>query len=60
MVVSDGEALIVDPARFVDHYIEAAKEKGAVITHIVDSHLHADHISGGKILAEKPAQATSL
>ncbi|BCB05404.1 MBL fold metallo-hydrolase [Bacillus sp. KH172YL63] len=53
MVVSDGEALIVDPARFVDHYIEAAKEKGAVITHIVDSHLHADHISGGKILAEK-------
>lgn len=53
MVVSDDEALIVDPARFVDEYIEAAKEDGAKITHIVDSHLHADHISGGKELADK-------
>ncbi|MCQ6276338.1 MBL fold metallo-hydrolase [Bacillus sp. V3B] len=53
MVVSDDEALIVDPARFVDEYIEAAKEEGAKITHIVDSHLHADHISGGKELADK-------
>lgn len=52
MVVSEDEALIVDPARFVDEYIEAAKEEGATITHIVDSHLHADHISGGKELAE--------
>ncbi|WP_064094163.1 MBL fold metallo-hydrolase [Rossellomorea aquimaris] len=53
MVVSDGEALIVDPARFVDEYIDAAKAEGAKITHIVDSHLHADHISGGKDLADQ-------
>lgn len=53
MVVSDGEALIVDPARFIDQYESAAKEAGAKITHIVDSHLHADHISGGKELAAK-------
>lgn len=53
MVVSEDEALIVDAARFVDQYIEAAKQEGAKITHIVDSHLHADHISGGKMLAEK-------
>lgn len=52
MVVSGDEALIVDPARFVDEYIKAAKEEGATITHIVDSHLHADHISGGKELAD--------
>lgn len=52
MVVSDDEALIVDPARFVDQYMEAAKAEGAKITHIVDSHLHADHISGGKELAD--------
>ncbi|WP_425388501.1 MBL fold metallo-hydrolase [Bacillus solimangrovi] len=52
MVVSDGEALIVDPSRFTTEYIEAAREEGATITHIVDSHLHADHISGGKELAE--------
>jgi len=53
MVVSEDEALIVDPARFVEEYIEAAKEEGAAITHIVDSHLHADHISGGKELADE-------
>ena len=53
MVVSDGEALIVDPARFIEQYEWAANESGAKITHIVDSHLHADHISGGKALADK-------
>ncbi|MDV2883674.1 MBL fold metallo-hydrolase [Alkalihalophilus pseudofirmus] len=53
MVVSNGDALIVDPSRFVEEYKEAAAELGAKITHIVDSHLHADHISGGKILAEQ-------
>ncbi|WP_096200536.1 MBL fold metallo-hydrolase [Bacillus sp. FJAT-45350] len=53
MVVSDGEALLVDPARFVYEYINAAKEDGATISHIVDSHLHADHISGGKEIADQ-------
>ncbi|EKN63508.1 MBL fold metallo-hydrolase [Schinkia azotoformans] len=52
MVVSDGEALIVDPARFVEQYEAAALEAGAKVKHIVDSHLHADHISGGKMLAD--------
>ncbi|QHE51247.1 MBL fold metallo-hydrolase [Pontibacillus sp. HMF3514] len=60
MVVSEDEALIVDPARFVDEYIEAAKEEGATITHIVDSHLHADHISGGKELADATGGAYYL
>ncbi|WP_458414238.1 MBL fold metallo-hydrolase [Schinkia sp. CFF1] len=53
MVVSEGEALIVDPSRFVTQYEEAAREAGAIIKHVVDSHLHADHISGGKVLADK-------
>lgn len=52
MVVSGEEALLVDPARFTDVYLDAAKEDGVNITHIVDSHLHADHISGGKNLAD--------
>lgn len=53
MVVSDGEALIVDPSRFIEQYEMAAEQVGAKITHIVDSHLHADHVSGGKMLADK-------
>ena len=53
MVMSGEEALVVDPARFTDVYVNFAKEHGARITHIVDSHLHADHISGGRMLANE-------
>lgn len=53
MIVSDGEALIVDPSRFVEQYEMAAIDAGAKIKYIVDSHLHADHISGGRMLADK-------
>lgn len=52
MVISGGEALVIDPSRFTDVYLDAEKKEGARITHIVDSHLHADHISGGRHLAQ--------
>lgn len=44
---------IIDPARDVDFYIQAAKEQGMKITHILETHLHADFISGHLDLAEK-------
>lgn len=53
MILSGKEALVVDPSRFLDIYEAVAAKEGAVITHIVDSHLHADHISGGRELANK-------
>ncbi|MCM3598107.1 MBL fold metallo-hydrolase [Metabacillus idriensis] len=53
MIESDGEALIVDAARMTDDYESFANKKGIHIKHVVDTHLHADHISGGRILAEK-------
>lgn len=53
MVISGNEALVVDPSRFIDVYENVAKEEGVNITHIVDSHLHADHVSGGRALAER-------
>ncbi len=53
MVTSGKEALVVDPSRFVEQYVDFAAANGVSITHIVDSHLHADHLSGGKILAEQ-------
>ncbi|WP_341356445.1 MBL fold metallo-hydrolase [Rossellomorea sp. y25] len=52
MVVSNGEAAIVDATRMTDIFIDFAKEKGATITNIFDTHLHADHISGGRNIAE--------
>lgn len=51
MVISDGEAAIIDPVRFKDVFIDFAKEKGANIKYVFDTHLHADHISGGRHIA---------
>src|SRR5712692_4495063 len=46
-------AVIVDPARDrVDEYLRIARKKGLRITHILETHSHADHISGNRDLAE--------
>src|ERR1700730_18735022 len=51
-----GQALVVDPARDrVDDYAAWARRKGLELTHIVDTHVHADHISGNQSLAAKTA-----
>jgi glyoxylase-like metal-dependent hydrolase (beta-lactamase superfamily II) len=47
------DAIVVDPARYPDPYIELAASEGMTITHVIDTHVHADHISGGHELAEK-------
>jgi glyoxylase-like metal-dependent hydrolase (beta-lactamase superfamily II) len=52
MVVSNGEAAVVDATRMTDIFIDFAKEKNAEITNVFDTHLHADHISGGRKIAE--------
>lgn len=47
-----GIACVVDPERHVERYMAAARRKGLEITHVFDTHLHADHISGARDLAE--------
>ena len=51
MVISNGEAAIVDATRMTDVFINFAASKQAKITNIFDTHLHADHISGGRQIA---------
>ncbi|WP_406945150.1 MBL fold metallo-hydrolase [Halobacillus sp. SY10] len=53
MVVSNGEAAIIDSTRMTDVYVDFAKELGVKITNVFDTHLHADHISGGRKIAEQ-------
>ena len=48
MVLSEGEAAIIDAVRFTDVFTNFANEKGVEIKHVFDTHLHADHISGGR------------
>lgn len=52
MVASDGEAAVIDAARMIDVYQNFAKKNNLTIKYIFDTHLHADHISGGRALAE--------
>ncbi|MEC2157773.1 MBL fold metallo-hydrolase [Virgibacillus halodenitrificans] len=52
-IESNGEAAIIDTARMIDAYETFAADKGVEIKHLIDTHLHADHISGGRALAEK-------
>ena len=52
-IESNGEAIVVDSNRTIDVYIDFAKERNVTIKHVLDTHLHADHISGGRLLQER-------
>ncbi|MEK4699148.1 MBL fold metallo-hydrolase [Solibacillus sp. FSL R7-0668] len=51
MAISEGEAAIIDAVRFTEVFTKFAEEKGVKIKHVFDTHLHADHISGGRQIA---------
>jgi hydroxyacylglutathione hydrolase len=48
-----GEALIVDPNRDVEQFVDAAEAEGLRITHVTETHIHADFVSGARELAER-------
>jgi len=52
-VESEGECVIIDPLREVNQYIEKATENGAKIKYILETHFHADFVSGHLELSKK-------
>lgn len=52
-----GIAAVIDPDRDVQKYLDAAAERGMKITHIIETHLHADHVSGNTDLAAQTGAA---
>ncbi|MBT3448295.1 MAG: MBL fold metallo-hydrolase [Bacteroidetes Order II. Incertae sedis bacterium] len=48
-----GEAIIVDPERDIDVYLELAEKEGLEITAVADTHIHADYLSGAREFAER-------
>ncbi len=52
LVIAGDEAAVIDPSWHVEQYLNAAKEHGAAIRAVVDTHLHADHVSGARGLAQ--------
>ena len=48
---SSGDALVVDPAYAVEQYLAAAEEEGVRLIRVLETHTHADHVSGHGRLA---------
>jgi glyoxylase-like metal-dependent hydrolase (beta-lactamase superfamily II)/rhodanese-related sulfurtransferase len=53
MIASEGVAAVIDPQRDVDIYLDAATSKNWRIEYIIETHLHADFVSGHRELAER-------
>src|SRR5437762_11643355 len=53
LIGSEGEAVVVDPQRDVDQYIDEAAAQNLRIKYIIETHLHADFISGHRELAAR-------
>ena len=52
VVISQDDAIVIDPLFPAEKYLEIAKQNGAKITHILDTHQHADHVSSAQQLSE--------
>lgn len=52
-IESNGEAVVIDPLREVEPYINRAEQSGAKIKYVLETHFHADFVSGHIDLAEK-------
>ena len=50
---ASGEAVVVDPKRDYEDYIQTAEENGLKITAVIDTHVHADHVSGALELSRR-------
>jgi glyoxylase-like metal-dependent hydrolase (beta-lactamase superfamily II)/rhodanese-related sulfurtransferase len=45
------EAVIVDPSYEIDHYLELARSRNFTVRFVIDTHIHADHVSGARKVA---------
>jgi glyoxylase-like metal-dependent hydrolase (beta-lactamase superfamily II)/rhodanese-related sulfurtransferase len=57
-VVHDGEvAFVVDPQRDIDRVLEVLEEAGVRLTHVLETHIHNDYVTGGLALARRTGAA---
>ncbi|HKC25420.1 MAG TPA: MBL fold metallo-hydrolase, partial [Thermoanaerobaculia bacterium] len=60
LIGSDGVAAVVDPQRDVEIYLEEAAKRGLTIAHVIETHLHADFVSGHRELAARTGARVHL
>src|SRR4029079_2104257 len=53
----EGTAAVIDPRPDVEIYLELARKNGVSITHVFETHIHADLVSGSRELADRTGQA---
>ncbi len=53
ILMSGSEAVVIDPTIDIDIYIDAATKSNKKIVAVLDTHAHADHASGGRMIAQK-------
>lgn len=53
ILISNGDAAVFDPSHYPEEYEERIRERGAKLVGVFDTHAHADHVSGGRELADR-------
>ena len=53
LIGDQGEAAVVDPQRDIEEYLEEAAKQGLKIRHVIETHLHADFVSGHREIAQR-------
>lgn len=53
VVLAGGQAVVVDASRHVEIYEAFLRERRSALAHVLDTHVHADHLSGGAELARR-------
>src|SRR5438874_10331799 len=60
LIGDGGEALVVDPSRDIQMYLDEAEAHGSRITWVLETHLHADFVSGHRELASRTGAAIGI
>jgi hydroxyacylglutathione hydrolase len=60
LIASNRCAIVIDPIRDFDGYIDYAAQRGLTITHVTETHIHADFVSGAAALAEATGAELAL
>jgi glyoxylase-like metal-dependent hydrolase (beta-lactamase superfamily II) len=53
VLISEGEAAVFDPSMYVEEYESVVADRDAAFVGVFDTHAHADHVSGGRTLADE-------
>jgi len=55
-----GSAIVIDPSRDIGQYLDMAADEGVAVTHVTETHIHADFVSGARELAARTGAALFL